>query len=126
MLELLKYTLSGFWIFCGSYLLITIILYFVVNGIDFRTPKLMQYHGKLYGKIGNKHFDTGKTAKDVDELVQMLEKILSSDDMLKREKYTCYTIQKKAFNGKYFNQSEKAFLDLGYKPEIESEDEYFL
>jgi hypothetical protein len=39
----------------------------------------MQYHGKLYGKIGNKHFDTGKTAKDVDELVQMLEKILKTD-----------------------------------------------
>jgi uncharacterized membrane protein HdeD (DUF308 family) len=33
MLELLKYTLSGFWIFCGSYCLIAMILYFVVNGI---------------------------------------------------------------------------------------------
>jgi hypothetical protein len=33
MLELLKYTLSGFWIFCGSYVLIAMILYFVVNGI---------------------------------------------------------------------------------------------
>jgi hypothetical protein len=56
----------------------------------------------------------------------LCENALSSDDMLKREKYTCYTIQKKAFNGKYFNQSEKAFLDLGYKPEIESEDEDFI
>lgn len=33
MLELLKYTLSGFWIFCGSYFLIAMILYFVVNGL---------------------------------------------------------------------------------------------
>jgi hypothetical protein len=33
MLELLKYTLSSFWTFCGSYLLISMILYFLVNGI---------------------------------------------------------------------------------------------
>jgi len=33
MLELLKYTLSGFWIFCGSYILIAMVLYFVVNGL---------------------------------------------------------------------------------------------
>jgi uncharacterized membrane protein HdeD (DUF308 family) len=33
MLELFKYTLSGFWIFCGSYCLIAMILYFLVNGI---------------------------------------------------------------------------------------------
>ena len=39
----------------------------------------MEYHGKLYGKIGNKYFDTGKTSKDVDELVQMLETILETE-----------------------------------------------
>jgi hypothetical protein len=39
----------------------------------------MEYHGKLYGKIGSKHFYTGKTAKDVDELVEMLEKILKTE-----------------------------------------------
>jgi hypothetical protein len=33
MLEILKFTLSGFWIFCGSYALISMVLYFVVNGI---------------------------------------------------------------------------------------------
>jgi hypothetical protein len=33
MLELLKFTLSSFWIFCGSYAMIGMILYFVVNGI---------------------------------------------------------------------------------------------
>ncbi len=32
MLDLLKYTLSSFWIFCGSYLFIAMILYFLVNG----------------------------------------------------------------------------------------------
>lgn len=33
MLELLKYMLSDFWIFCGCYFLIAMILYFIVNGI---------------------------------------------------------------------------------------------
>jgi hypothetical protein len=30
----------------------------------------MKYKGKLYGKIGNKYFDTGKTSDDFDELSQ--------------------------------------------------------
>ena len=33
MIEVLKYTLSGFWIFCGSYCLIAMVLFFIVNGI---------------------------------------------------------------------------------------------
>lgn len=33
MLEFLKYTLSGFWVFCGSYVFIAMVLYFLVNGI---------------------------------------------------------------------------------------------
>ncbi len=33
MLEILKCTLSGFWIFVGSYCLIGMILYFLVNGV---------------------------------------------------------------------------------------------
>jgi len=33
MLELLKYTTSGFWVFIGSYSLIAMILYFLVNGV---------------------------------------------------------------------------------------------
>lgn len=33
----------------------------------------MNYTGKLYGKIGRKYFDTGKTGKDWDEL-EALEK----------------------------------------------------
>jgi len=33
MLEILKYTTSGFWIFVGSYSLIALVLYFGINGI---------------------------------------------------------------------------------------------
>ena len=29
----------------------------------------MEYTGKLYGKIGNKYFDTGVTTEDYDKLV---------------------------------------------------------
>jgi|19_taG_2_1085344.scaffolds.fasta_scaffold101002_2 hypothetical protein len=28
----------------------------------------MNYNGKLYGKVGRKHFDTGKTTEDWDRL----------------------------------------------------------
>lgn len=36
----------------------------------------MEYNGKLYGKLGSKYFDTGKTAKDYDKLEQLPEQIL--------------------------------------------------
>lgn len=35
----------------------------------------MEYHGKLYGKIGDKHFDTGKTSSDFDNYQHQLEKL---------------------------------------------------
>ena len=38
----------------------------------------MNYTGKLYGKIGNKYFDTEKTSNDFDELVEKLEDILET------------------------------------------------
>lgn len=34
----------------------------------------MEYRGKLYGKIGNKYFDTGKTTDDYDELEAFVNK----------------------------------------------------
>ena len=40
----------------------------------------MEYHGKLYGKIGKKHFDTGKTSQDFDKLTQEHSEML---EMLK-------------------------------------------
>ncbi len=33
----------------------------------------MEYKGKLYGKLGNIYFDTGKTSEDYDELLQALK-----------------------------------------------------
>jgi len=32
----------------------------------------MEYHGKLYGKIGNKHFDTGRTSEEFDRMQNRL------------------------------------------------------
>jgi hypothetical protein len=34
----------------------------------------MEYNGKLYGKIGNKYFDTGSTSTDFDKLLSKAEK----------------------------------------------------
>lgn len=34
----------------------------------------MEYEGKLYGKIGDEYFDTGKTAKDWDELNEQADR----------------------------------------------------
>lgn len=40
----------------------------------------MEYHGKLFGKIGNKYFDTGKTSEDFDNmskrLAEFVEKLI--------------------------------------------------
>jgi len=33
----------------------------------------MEYHGKLYGKIGNKYFDTEKNTNDYDKMLQALK-----------------------------------------------------
>jgi hypothetical protein len=35
------------------------------------TNKNTEYHGKLYGKIGKKYFDTGKTSEYFDRLEQL-------------------------------------------------------
>ncbi len=37
----------------------------------------MQYHGKLYGKIGEKYFDTGKTADDFDTMEKRISELTS-------------------------------------------------
>ncbi len=36
----------------------------------------MEYHGKLYGKIGDKYFETGKTSEDYDKLEEAFEELL--------------------------------------------------
>lgn len=35
----------------------------------------MEYKGKLYGKIGNKYFDTGHTTDDYDGLIARVEEL---------------------------------------------------
>jgi hypothetical protein len=35
----------------------------------------MRYIGKLYGKLANKYFDTGKTSDDYDELEKQVERL---------------------------------------------------
>ncbi len=46
----------------------------------------MKYEGKLYGKVGRKHFDTGKTSHDWDELemckTQLLVLVNMAEDAL--------------------------------------------
>jgi hypothetical protein len=46
----------------------------------------MEITGKLYGKFGNKHFDTGKTSEDFDKLerdnlkmLEFLQNLVSSE-----------------------------------------------
>lgn len=38
----------------------------------------MEYHGKLYGKIGGKYFDTGKTSDDFDNLEKQRDELLEA------------------------------------------------
>lgn len=44
----------------------------------------MNYHGPLYGKIGTKYFDTSKTSKDFDEMVEMLQSAQSTIGRIRR------------------------------------------
>lgn len=37
----------------------------------------MEYNGKLYGKIGNKYFDTGRKSEDYDFLLQLVKDLRS-------------------------------------------------
>ena len=41
----------------------------------------MEYHGKLYGKIGKKYFDTGKTSADYDKLEAEKKELLENAQM---------------------------------------------
>lgn len=42
----------------------------------------MKYHGKLYGKIGNKYFDTGKTSKDFDEMFEFISSLENDNNSI--------------------------------------------
>ena len=35
----------------------------------------MDYHGRLYGKIGNKYFDTGRTSEEFDSMQKLAIKL---------------------------------------------------
>lgn len=37
------------------------------------TSKNMEYQGKIYGKIGNRYFDTGRTTEEWDEMKKALQ-----------------------------------------------------
>jgi len=54
----------------------------------------MEYRGKLYGKFGKKHFDTGKTSEDFDELLEALQivKIEIENVDLDRKRAILYTV----------------------------------
>lgn len=43
----------------------------------------MEYTGKLYGKIGNKYFDTSKTSEDFDKLEKEVKEL--QDEIVKLE-----------------------------------------
>ena len=49
----------------------------------------MEYHGKLYGKIGNKYFYTGKTSKDFDEMFEILKLFLNEFEYDNATEFEC-------------------------------------
>lgn len=52
----------------------------------------MEYHGKLYGKIGHKYFDTGKTSADYDKLESEKQELLEMLNELFTNHYPDMTI----------------------------------
>jgi hypothetical protein len=47
---------------------------YVVKDINW-IRETMEYHGKLYGKIGNKYFDTGETTEDWDRIEAKVDEL---------------------------------------------------
>jgi hypothetical protein len=47
----------------------------------------MEYKGKLYGKLNNKYFDTGKTSDDWDMLEKYVAELIIENNNLKSWKY---------------------------------------
>jgi cell division protein FtsB len=45
----------------------------------------MEYNGKLYGKVGNKYFDTSKTSEDFDKLEKEKAELQAENERLKAE-----------------------------------------
>jgi len=66
----------------------------------------MKYEGKLYGKVGGKFIDLGKTAKDYDELEEK-NKWIDVKDRLpeKGERVICYTEAGELIFGMYLRES---------------------
>jgi len=66
----------------------------------------MEYKGKLFGKIGNKYFQTGKTADDYDNIVKALEKAKSTISRL--------TLSMKVHPDCEENSEFADYVELGY------------
>lgn len=43
----------------------------------------MEYHGKLYGKIGKKYFDTTRTSDDWDAMEKRISELEAENSLLK-------------------------------------------
>ena len=54
----------------------------------------MEYKGKLYGKIGNKYFDTGHTTDDYDGLIARVEEL----DKILGQKLPIHNVSKRSCN----------------------------
>lgn len=42
------------------------------------------YHGKLYGKLWNKYFETGKTSEDFDKMESRIKELEAEIEQLKQ------------------------------------------
>ena len=68
----------------------------------------MEYHGKLYGKIGNKYFDTDKTSHDYDALEKQVEKLKELNEFICLIEFMeKINYMRKLYKNKKYTQSEK-------------------
>jgi pimeloyl-CoA synthetase len=75
----------------------------------------MEYIGKLYGKIGNKYFDTSHTSEDWDELNKKIEEL---KEEIKQGKNLLLDSVSISFEEGYREATTEAFQEIAknYQP----------
>jgi hypothetical protein len=66
----------------------------------------MEYKGKLYGRIKNKYFDTGKTSDDYDALEKKVIELENKVHQLSNRNFDFQSQNKCVAGCKYFTDSE--------------------
>ena len=98
-----------------------------VSGLLPSETQIKEYIGKLFGKIGNKYFDTGATSEDYDKLKERNEylerkfkSMVSSSNVIETFESKMKVIDNKAIFGESITDEEKDFYNENFDRMVEN------